>query len=89
MRNFVTASLAASLLSVCAGSFAQPQLGTAPVSRAQVQKELVDLERAGYDPRNSTAYPDNIQAAQKSVAAEQARQDNARKRAPNQDAGSM
>jgi hypothetical protein len=89
MRNLVTASLAASLLSVCTGSFAQPQLGTTPVSRAQVQKELADLERAGYDPRNSTAYPDEIQAAQKALTAERAKQEDGRKRVPNHDTGSM
>jgi Tfp pilus assembly protein PilW len=43
-----------------------------PVTRAEVKAQLVQLERAGYNPASDqTTYPANIQAAQARVNAEQ------------------
>jgi hypothetical protein len=42
----------------------------APVTRAKVRQELIQLEEAGYNPSASTLhYPQEIQAAQARVAA--------------------
>lgn len=44
-----------------------------PVTRAQVRAELVQLERAGYNPvGDQTTYPADIQAAEARVGASQA-----------------
>lgn len=49
-------------------SFAQPH----DVTPAQVASELVQLEKAGYDPSQTNQhYPDNLQAAEAKVAAQQ------------------
>jgi hypothetical protein len=50
-------------------SFAQQS--NAPVSRSEVRAELVQLERAGYNPakRDNSTYPADIQAAEARVAA--------------------
>ncbi|WP_250484065.1 DUF4148 domain-containing protein [Caballeronia sp. GaOx3] len=43
-----------------------------PVTRAQVRAELVQLERAGYNPAaDQTTYPADIQRAEARVAAQQ------------------
>ncbi|SAK71872.1 membrane protein [Caballeronia fortuita] len=43
-----------------------------PVTRAQVHAELVQFERAGYEPTaDQTTYPNGIQAAEARVAAQQ------------------
>src|ERR1700694_1335563 len=61
----VTAALAIPAIS----SFAQ---SNEPVTRAQVKAELVQLEKAGYNPamRDDTTYPADIQAAEAKVAAQ-------------------
>jgi hypothetical protein len=38
------------------------------VTRAQVRQELVQLEKAGYNPNDWIHYPENIQQAQAIVA---------------------
>ena len=44
-----------------------------PVSRAQVRAELVQLEKAGYDPQGWIRYPENIEAtARAKVSAQSA-----------------
>ena len=52
-----------------------PQLeavcGKGPLTRAQVRAELVQLEKAGYNPNDWINYPENIQAAQAKIAAAQ------------------
>jgi hypothetical protein len=60
-----------------AGALASPALAFAqdnsqPVTRAQVRSELIQLERAGYQPALSddAHYPDGVQAAEARVAAE-------------------
>lgn len=52
-------------------SYAQPTQST--VTRAQVKQELVDIEKAGYNPASSNPqdYPQNIQRAEKKVWLEQ------------------
>ena len=59
----------AALVAAPVASFAQ---SSQPVSRAQVQAELAQLEQAGYDPRDWIHYPENIRAAEAKVAAQTA-----------------
>lgn len=65
-------------LAVAASSsvvFAQDQ--NAPLTRAQVKAELVQLEQAGYSPATGEEadYPNDIQAAEAKVAAQRAAAD--------------
>lgn len=58
-------------LAVPAVSFGQPSNG--PLTRAQVRAQLIQLERAGYNPaegNRGSHYPRNIQAAEARVAAQ-------------------
>ncbi len=68
MKSLIKAVAVAAVLVVPVMSFAQ---SSQPVTRAQVRAELVQLEKAGYVPSNSsdTQYPANIQAAQAKVNA--------------------
>ena len=62
--------VAAALAIPAVSSFAQ---SIAPVTRAQVRAELVQLEKAGYQPgRNDPQYPNDIQAAEARVSAQNA-----------------
>jgi hypothetical protein len=66
--KIVQALIVAAAIAVPAVSFAQ---SNAPVTRAQVRAELVQLEKAGYNPGgDATQYPQNIQAAQARVDAQ-------------------
>ncbi len=48
-------------------SFAQ---SNAPVTRAEVRQQLIDLQKAGYNPAaDTTQYPQNIQAAEARISA--------------------
>ncbi|SAK53520.1 membrane protein [Caballeronia arationis] len=68
-KAFVPALVIASALAAPTFAFAQNK---APVTRAEVRAELVQLERAGYNPSTDRVnYPQNIQAAQARVNAEQ------------------
>ncbi|CAB3657627.1 DUF4148 domain-containing protein [Trinickia soli] len=49
-------------------SFAQ---SNQPVTRDQVRADLVRVEQAGYNPLDRIHYPDNIQAAEQRVKAQQ------------------
>ncbi|MFM0277613.1 DUF4148 domain-containing protein [Paraburkholderia sediminicola] len=69
MKSFTRMVLIAALFAAPVASFAQ---SSQPVSRAQVHAELVQLEQAGYDPHDWIHYPENIQAAQAKVAAQNA-----------------
>lgn len=70
MKNLL-AAVAATLLVAPALSFAQQS--QAPLTRAQVRAELVQLEKAGYRPGlASPYYPEDIQAAQARVAEQNA-----------------
>ncbi|SMG26600.1 DUF4148 domain-containing protein [Paraburkholderia susongensis] len=59
----------AAVLATPLASFAQQS--NAPVTRAEVHSELVQLEKAGYVPakRDDARYPGDIQAAEARVAA--------------------
>ncbi|WP_443193617.1 DUF4148 domain-containing protein [Mycetohabitans sp. B46] len=63
------AVVAASVLAMPIASFAQ---ANAPLTRTQVQAELAQLEKAGYQPGlASLYYPTDIQAAEARLAAQQ------------------
>lgn len=60
--------VAAALAIPAVSSFAQ---SSQPVTRAEVKAQLVQLEKAGYNPASDqTQYPANIQAAQARVNAQ-------------------
>jgi Tfp pilus assembly protein PilE len=69
MKSLIKAVAIAAVLAIPAVSFAQ---SNQPVTRAQVRAELVQLEKAGYRPGAGTEahYPDEIQAAQARVDAQ-------------------
>lgn len=68
MKSLIQAVAIAAALAAPVASFAQ---SNQPVTRAQVRAELVQLEKAGYQPEYADPhYPANIQAAQARVAAE-------------------
>jgi hypothetical protein len=68
MKSLVYAVSAAAVFAAPVVSFAQ---SNEPVTRAQVQAELSELEQVGYDPSRGedVPYPDDIQAAQTRIAA--------------------
>jgi Domain of unknown function (DUF4148) len=69
-KSLVHAVVVVSALAAPVICFAQ---SNAPVTRAEVRAQLVQLEKAGYDPsRNDPEYPADIQAAEARVAAEDA-----------------
>jgi hypothetical protein len=71
MKSLVKAVALAVVLVAPAVSFAQSQPANGPVTRAQVRNELVQLEKAGYRPTaNDQYYPDDIQAAEARVHAQ-------------------
>jgi hypothetical protein len=72
MKSFIYTAIAALVLAVPAAAFAQQT--DAPKTRAQVRAELAELVQAGYNPRDWFHYPDNVQAAERRVAAERAAQ---------------
>jgi Domain of unknown function (DUF4148) len=68
MKTLISAVAIAAALVAPVASFAQ---SNQPVTRAQVRAELVQLEKAGYNPAtNRFDYPANIQAAQARVDAQ-------------------
>lgn len=69
MKSIVQAALVAVALVAPVASFAQ---SNQPVTRAQVRAELVQLEKAGYNPARSsdTTYPSDIISAEARVAAQ-------------------
>ncbi|RQS14851.1 DUF4148 domain-containing protein [Burkholderia sp. Bp8998] len=69
MESILKSLAIGALIAIPAISLAQPeQAGT---TRAQVRKELIQIEKAGYKPSMArrTQYPENLQAAQARVAA--------------------
>ncbi|SAL03758.1 DUF4148 domain-containing protein [Caballeronia ptereochthonis] len=69
MKTFISAVAVAAALAVPALSFAQQS--NAPLTRAQVRADLIQLEKAGYNPNISDpSYPSNIQAAEARVSAQ-------------------
>jgi hypothetical protein len=69
MKSLVQAVVVAAALAAPVASFAQ---SNAPLTRAQVRAELVQLEQAGYNPARAADpyYPNDIQAAEARVAAQ-------------------
>lgn len=66
MKSLIQAVVVAAVLAAPVASFAQ---SNQPVTRAQVRAELIQLEKAGYEPgRADPYYPADIQAAQARVA---------------------
>ncbi|KVV50362.1 hypothetical protein WK90_33830 [Burkholderia cepacia] len=68
MKSLIKAVALAALVAAPVVSFAQSQQ---PLTRAQVRAELVQLEKAGYNPNDWINYPENIKAAQAKIAAAQ------------------
>jgi Domain of unknown function (DUF4148) len=70
MKKFLISALVlSSALAAPAFAFAQ---SNGPVTRAQVKAELVQLEKAGYNPGGEDVnYPQDIQAAEQRVAEQQ------------------
>jgi hypothetical protein len=69
MKTLIYATLVASALAAPALSFAQN--ATAPMTRAEVQADLVQVEQAGYRPSiNDVHYPADIQAAEARLASQ-------------------
>lgn len=60
--------VAVALVAPMVSSFAQ---SNQPATREQVRADLVRLEQAGYNPRDWIHYPDNIQAAEQRVSAQE------------------
>jgi hypothetical protein len=68
MKSLIKAVALAAIIAAPVASFAQ---SNQPVTRAQVRAELVQLEKAGYNPvSDQSTYPANIQAAQARVDAQ-------------------
>ncbi|MBP0592532.1 DUF4148 domain-containing protein [Paraburkholderia sp. LEh10] len=66
MKSLIKAVAIAAVLAAPIASFAQ---SNQPVTRAQVRAELVQLEKAGYNPATAvdSTYPADIQAAEARV----------------------
>ncbi|GAB2882621.1 hypothetical protein GCM10027093_17460 [Paraburkholderia jirisanensis] len=76
MKTLIPALLVATLLAAPVASFAQASQSNQPLTRAQVRQDLVDLEKAGYDPlADRQEYPRNIQRAEARLAAQKAQGD--------------
>ncbi|MBP0594102.1 DUF4148 domain-containing protein [Paraburkholderia sp. LEh10] len=71
MKSLIQAVVVAAALAAPVAVFAQ---ANQPVTRAQVRAELIQLEKAGYNPAQGEDpnYPADIQAAEAKVAAEHA-----------------
>ncbi len=67
MKSLIKAVAIAAVLAAPVASFAQSS--QQPVTRAEVRNELIQLERAGYNPSvsNDPYYPADIQAAERRV----------------------
>ncbi len=68
MNTKIYAVIAAALIAAPVASFAQ---SNAPLTRAEVRAQLVQLEKAGYNPADiDPYYPNQIAAAEARVAAQ-------------------
>jgi Domain of unknown function (DUF4148) len=67
MKSLIEAAVVAALIAAPLAAFAQSEQ---PLTRAQVRADLVQVEKAGYNPMDWIHYPENIQAAEARVAAE-------------------
>jgi hypothetical protein len=66
VKSLIKAVVIAAVLAAPAVSFAQSQ----PLTRAQVRADLIEVEKAGYNPNDWMHYPENIQAAEARIAAQ-------------------
>jgi hypothetical protein len=72
MNTKIISAIALSAI-LAAPTFAFAQTANAPVTRASIRAELASLEQAGYNPGiNDVNYPQNLQAAERRVQAENA-----------------
>ena len=72
MKALISAVVLAAAVAAPVASFAQSS--QQPVTRAEVRADLARLEKAGYDPLSDRQnYPNNIQAAEARVHAEDAK----------------
>jgi hypothetical protein len=71
MKSLVQAVVIAATLAAPVAVFAQ---SNQPLTRAEVRAQLVQIEKAGYNPSrsNPNEYPSDIQAAEARVAAQNA-----------------
>lgn len=69
MKSLIKAVAVAVALIAPVASFAQ---SNQPLTREQVRADLARVEAAGYNPRDWMHYPQNIQAAEARVAAQDA-----------------
>jgi hypothetical protein len=69
MKSLIQAVVIAATLAAPVAVFAQ---SNQPLTRAQVREQLVQVEKAGYNPARSNPqeYPANIQAAEARIAAQ-------------------
>jgi hypothetical protein len=69
MKSLVQAVVIAATLAAPVAVFAQ---SNQPLTRAQVREQMIQVEKAGYNPARSNPYeyPANIQAAEARVAAQ-------------------
>ncbi|MBP0592577.1 DUF4148 domain-containing protein [Paraburkholderia sp. LEh10] len=68
MKSLIQTAAVAMLVALPIAAFAQTN---APVTRAEVQAELAQLERAGYNPAADNAhYPASLEAAQARIDAQ-------------------
>jgi Domain of unknown function (DUF4148) len=74
MNTFAKLLTVAAIVAAPVAAYAQQSNG--PVTRAQVYDQLVQLEKAGYQPGGESAinYPAGIQAAEARVAAQDGQQ---------------
>ncbi|NRO97556.1 DUF4148 domain-containing protein [Paraburkholderia sp. NMBU_R16] len=70
MKALIKAAAVALALTAPALSFAQSN--NQPLTRAEVRADLERAMKAGYNPSDRMHYPENIQAAQARIAAENA-----------------
>jgi ABC-type sulfate transport system substrate-binding protein len=73
MKTAMRAALVSLLVAVPAISFAQ-SANNAPLTRAEVKQQLVDLESVGYNPARvrDANYPEEVQAAMQRLSEKQA-----------------
>jgi hypothetical protein len=70
MKSLFEAIAIAALITAPLAAFAQST--NQPLTRAEVRADLVRVEQAGFDPTDRVHYPQNIQAAEARIAAENA-----------------
>ncbi|WP_028225539.1 DUF4148 domain-containing protein [Paraburkholderia ferrariae] len=76
MKSIIKLALATAAAVTLAAPLAATAQENQPLTRAQVRAQLVELEQAGYRPSLGfdPYYPDDIQAAERKVAAQHAAQ---------------